>query len=550
MKPVTGPTTKPGTGTGSGTESVNRTIAEEETGKEKKAENPESDDRRRLKNDPTEYGIGAYGEELSLPPSMSRNAKIGVAIAAGLVLSIGGGVFALSGKSTPDDRQLAMNRSGTTPVDSPDSFLSSDAPPPLAAVSVEHERPGDVNSDKDAYHPELIVSPEPPSPSESVNTEPPTAPRGLLLPDAPPVGDDTWGEFGSEPLSPPDAGSTVVDDDTGVPSLPVLPDPPATESGITGIGWEGSSPRSGEEPEKDRTTSGMSNLDNPGNSGNREDESLRWGPELSVGGGTMGTTMESLPETSDFTTVPPDPFGNASIPGHAPLSLPTSEPTAGASSTMTRSLTLPPSGTIASGTPEIADPDPSIHETPELPDTVGLAPPVAHVSTTGTEMTPISPPSLVAPAIPSTPPAMTTPPTVTEPSAVTAPSVATVAPVPAPSVNHGGNGSGWSTPGATSSIPESIGSDRTSTGSAVTDTPKSNGADGRTTALATNAGAGASVATGNTYQLPRKQTIFDVARAKLGSASRWPEIYRLNRTVIGDPLREIPAGTSLTLPSR
>ncbi len=69
------------------------------------------------------------------------------------------------------------------------------------------------------------------------------------------------------------------------------------------------------------------------------------------------------------------------------------------------------------------------------------------------------------------------------------------------------------------------------------------------TARATNVNPGIT-ANSPTYTVQNRQTIFDIARTRLGSASRWTEIYALNKSQISDPFSTIPPGTKLVLPTR
>ena len=51
-----------------------------------------------------------------------------------------------------------------------------------------------------------------------------------------------------------------------------------------------------------------------------------------------------------------------------------------------------------------------------------------------------------------------------------------------------------------------------------------------------------------TYTVQRGDTLSGIAEEQLGDASRWPEIFVLNRHIISDP-DEIRPGQELTLPS-
>jgi nucleoid-associated protein YgaU len=54
---------------------------------------------------------------------------------------------------------------------------------------------------------------------------------------------------------------------------------------------------------------------------------------------------------------------------------------------------------------------------------------------------------------------------------------------------------------------------------------------------------------GRTYIVEEGDTLFDIARYELGKASRWVEIYELNRDLLGDDHDYLTAGLRLTLPS-
>ncbi len=54
---------------------------------------------------------------------------------------------------------------------------------------------------------------------------------------------------------------------------------------------------------------------------------------------------------------------------------------------------------------------------------------------------------------------------------------------------------------------------------------------------------------GRTYTVEEGDTLFDIARYELGKASRWVEIYQLNRDVLGDDHDYLTPGLQLTLPS-
>jgi nucleoid-associated protein YgaU len=44
--------------------------------------------------------------------------------------------------------------------------------------------------------------------------------------------------------------------------------------------------------------------------------------------------------------------------------------------------------------------------------------------------------------------------------------------------------------------------------------------------------------------------LFDIARHELGKASRWAEIYRLNREQLGDDFNYLSPGMQLVMPER
>ncbi len=53
---------------------------------------------------------------------------------------------------------------------------------------------------------------------------------------------------------------------------------------------------------------------------------------------------------------------------------------------------------------------------------------------------------------------------------------------------------------------------------------------------------------GRTYTVAEGDTLFNIARYELGKASRWAEIYELNRDVLGKDFNYLTPGTQLTLP--
>jgi nucleoid-associated protein YgaU len=55
-------------------------------------------------------------------------------------------------------------------------------------------------------------------------------------------------------------------------------------------------------------------------------------------------------------------------------------------------------------------------------------------------------------------------------------------------------------------------------------------------------------ATGRSYVVQEGDTLFDIARNELGKASRWAEIYELNRDQLGSDYNYLPRGLQLVLP--
>lgn len=53
---------------------------------------------------------------------------------------------------------------------------------------------------------------------------------------------------------------------------------------------------------------------------------------------------------------------------------------------------------------------------------------------------------------------------------------------------------------------------------------------------------------GRTYVVEQGDTLFDIARFELGKATRWAEIYELNKDVIGSDFDHLSPGTELVLP--
>ncbi|RMG00201.1 MAG: LysM domain-containing protein [Planctomycetota bacterium] len=50
------------------------------------------------------------------------------------------------------------------------------------------------------------------------------------------------------------------------------------------------------------------------------------------------------------------------------------------------------------------------------------------------------------------------------------------------------------------------------------------------------------------YVVREGDTLFEISRRELGRASRWMEIYNLNRTRLGDRLEHLEPGTTILLP--
>ncbi len=55
---------------------------------------------------------------------------------------------------------------------------------------------------------------------------------------------------------------------------------------------------------------------------------------------------------------------------------------------------------------------------------------------------------------------------------------------------------------------------------------------------------------GNVYVVEEGDTLFDIARYELGKASRWAEIYDLNRETLGEDFDHLAPGTELVMPQR
>ena len=55
-------------------------------------------------------------------------------------------------------------------------------------------------------------------------------------------------------------------------------------------------------------------------------------------------------------------------------------------------------------------------------------------------------------------------------------------------------------------------------------------------------------AAGSSYTVREGDTLFDIARKQLGQASRWTELYELNRAALGEHLENLRPGVTLRLP--
>jgi nucleoid-associated protein YgaU len=78
--------------------------------------------------------------------------------------------------------------------------------------------------------------------------------------------------------------------------------------------------------------------------------------------------------------------------------------------------------------------------------------------------------------------------------------------------------------------------------------PRNVPADRRETSLASSSVRGGRG--GRTYTVAEGDTLFDIARQELGKASRWAEIYRLNRDQLGEDFNYLSPGMQLLLPER
>lgn len=74
------------------------------------------------------------------------------------------------------------------------------------------------------------------------------------------------------------------------------------------------------------------------------------------------------------------------------------------------------------------------------------------------------------------------------------------------------------------------------------------GGDGRPTDASLAGGRPAAAGVSATYTVREGDTLFDIARRQLGKASRWNEIYELNRSVLGENLENLRPGMQIQLP--
>lgn len=74
------------------------------------------------------------------------------------------------------------------------------------------------------------------------------------------------------------------------------------------------------------------------------------------------------------------------------------------------------------------------------------------------------------------------------------------------------------------------------------------GGDGRPTDATLAGGRTPAAAAATTYTVRDGDTLFDIARRQLGKASRWNEIYELNRAALGENLENLRPGMQIQLP--
>jgi len=78
--------------------------------------------------------------------------------------------------------------------------------------------------------------------------------------------------------------------------------------------------------------------------------------------------------------------------------------------------------------------------------------------------------------------------------------------------------------------------------------PSWGGAPPQVPPLAAGNAPGTAAVNGKTYTVQEGETLFDIARRQLGKASRWVEIYDLNRTRLGKQMEGFRPGITLILP--
>lgn len=74
------------------------------------------------------------------------------------------------------------------------------------------------------------------------------------------------------------------------------------------------------------------------------------------------------------------------------------------------------------------------------------------------------------------------------------------------------------------------------------------GGDGRPTDVSLAGSRSAAAAAQASYTVREGDTLFDIARRQLGKASRWNEIYELNRAALGENLENLRPGMQIQLP--
>jgi nucleoid-associated protein YgaU len=66
---------------------------------------------------------------------------------------------------------------------------------------------------------------------------------------------------------------------------------------------------------------------------------------------------------------------------------------------------------------------------------------------------------------------------------------------------------------------------------------------------AASSGLASQRGTGRIYVVEEGDTLFDIARFELGKATRWIEIYEMNKQTIGEDFNHLRPGTQLMLPT-